>query len=139
MQLGLVVKREGSYRPLSPLFATFVKRQPLPNILRAGPLRFDLRQHQVYVSDQAVDLSPSQYVALRLLTEQAGRLVSYEELAREIWPDEHYQESGRIKGLVSKLRNSLGPAGEHIENRRGLGYVLGLPSEQQVGVIASLA
>jgi len=133
MQLGLVVEEKGRYRPFSPLFATFVSRQPMSSILRAGSLRFDLAQRQVYVNDLPVDLSPSQYVALRFMVENLGQSVSYEELERELWPGELYQGPERIKGLISKLRTALGPAGEYIENRRGYGYVLGLPPEQQVG------
>lgn len=133
MQLGLVVEEEGRYRPFTPLFAAFVSRQPLSSVLRAGTLRFDLALRQVYVNDLPVDLSPSQYVALRFMVENLGQSVSYEELERELWPGELYQGPERIKGLISKLRTALGPAGECIENRRGFGYVLGLPPEQQVG------
>lgn len=136
-QLGLVVEEEGHYRPFSPLFTIFVSRQSLPNILRAGPLRFDLHQRQVSVDDRPVDLSPSQYVVLRLMVERAGQLLLYEELEKEIWPGELYQGPERIKGLISKLRSALGPAGECIENRRGFGYVLELPLEQQISGIAS--
>jgi hypothetical protein len=134
IQIGLVVEEERYYRPFSPLFATFVNRQPLPNVLRAGPLRFDLHQRQVYVDDCPVDLSPSQYVALRFMIERPGRLAPYEELEQEIWPGELYQGPERIKGLISKLRTALGPAGEYIENRRGFGYVLILPEHQVSGV-----
>lgn len=137
IQLGLVVQEGERYQPFSPLFTIFVSRQSLPNILRAGPLRFDLHQRQVSVDDRPVDLSPSQYVALRSMVERAGQLVSYEELEKEIWPGELYQGPERIKGLISKLRSALGPAGECIGNRRGFGYVLELPPEQQVSSIAS--
>lgn len=129
IQLALVVEEKRRYQPFSPLFAAFVKRQSLPSILRAGPLRFDLPQRQVYVNDLPVDLSPSQYVALRLMAESLGQLVLYEELEQEIWPEEFYQGPERVKGLISKLRTALGPAGEYIENRRGLGYVLNFPEQ----------
>jgi len=137
IQLGLVVEESGCCRPFSPLFAVFVSRQSLPDILRAGPLRFDLRQRQVSVGDHPVDLSPSQYVALRFMVERLGQLVSYEELEQEIWPGEVYQGPERIKGLISKLRTALGLAGEYIGNRRGFGYVLEPPLEQQVHGVAS--
>lgn len=127
IQLSLVVEEQGHYRPFSPLFATFVKRQPLPNILRVGPLHLDLRQHQAYIAGHPVDLSPSQYVALRFMVERPGQIVLYEEMDKEIWPGELYQGPGRIKGLISKLRTTLGSAGEYIENRRGFGYMLQPP------------
>lgn len=139
IQLGLVVEERGYYRPFSPLFAVFISRQSLPDVLRAGPLRFDLRQRQVSVNDHPIDLSPSQYVALRLMVERSGQLVSYEELEQEIWPEEVYQGPERIKGLISKLRTALGLVGEYIGNRRGFGYVLELPPEHPVAGVASSA
>jgi DNA-binding response OmpR family regulator len=71
------------------------------------------------------------------MIERAGQLVSYEELEKEIWPGELYEGPERIKGLISKLRSALGPAGECIENRRGFGYVLELPPEQQISSVTS--
>jgi len=127
IELGLVVGKEELYRPFSPLFTTFVRRQQLPNILRSGPLRFDLRQRQVYVDDRPLDLTPSQYLALRLMVERSGQLVLYEDLEQEIWPKEQYQGPARVKGLISKLRTALGPVGENIKNRRGFGYMLKMP------------
>ena len=119
IKLGLVVEQGGQYQIFSPLFETFVRD-------RAGLLRLDLPQRQVYVSGRAIDLTPSHYAALRLLAAHPGRLVSYKELAQEVWPGECYEGSERTKVRVSKLRERLGPAGKCIENRRGFGYVLEL-------------
>ena len=117
--MGLVVEHGGQNQIYSTLLETFVRD-------RAGLLRLDLPQRQVYVSGRAIDLTPSHYAALRLLAAHPGRLVSYKELAQEVWPGECYEGSERTKVLVSKLRERLGPAGKCIENRRGFGYVLEL-------------
>ncbi|MBN1814465.1 MAG: winged helix-turn-helix transcriptional regulator, partial [Anaerolineae bacterium] len=116
---GLVVERGGQHQIFSPLFETFVRD-------RAGLLRLDLPQRQVYVAGRAIDLTPSQYAVLRLLAAHPGQLVSYEELAQEVWPGEYYEGPERTKVLVSKLRERLGPAGTCVQNRRGFGYVLEL-------------
>ena len=71
------------------------------------PFRLDLSNEQLWREDQLVPLRPKAFAVLCCLVEQAGRLVTKEELLKSVWPDIHVSH-GLLKGYIRDLRDILG-------------------------------
>jgi two-component system KDP operon response regulator KdpE len=98
----------------------------------SGPLRMDLLRREVTVAGVAVRLTPTEYELLRMLVQNAGRIVTHGQLLREVWGPLIKKETNYvhvyITGLRKKIeRNPQSP--ELILTQPGVGYRLSvLPS-----------
>jgi DNA-binding response OmpR family regulator len=63
---------------------------------------------------------------LTRLMQQAGRVVTNEELWRVGWADEPYNTDQQLKSSIKSLRRALGDDADCIVNRRGVGYMFQL-------------
>ena len=94
-------------------------------VFRLGELIINYEKRLVTISDSAVDLTQTEYNILALLSEHAGKMMTYASIIREIWG---YRDSGSIKKLqvnMANIRKKLGTKpGEYayIVNELGVGY-----------------
>lgn len=102
------------------------RRHPgsLPRKITEGPLEVDLKQRQVRVHGQPVELAKKEYELLELFVRHVGYLLTYDELLEEVWGDEAESERRYIHVYVNKLRKKIEiPAGCHfIQNESKIGY-----------------
>jgi TolB-like protein/DNA-binding winged helix-turn-helix (wHTH) protein/Tfp pilus assembly protein PilF len=85
----------------------------------------DLFQGCLRFRDQAVDLRPKSFDVLRHLLENAGRLISKDELVKAIWPG-IYVEEDALTHCVSEVRRAIGDSERRIIKtvpRRGYLFV----------------
>ena len=99
-----------------------------------GALTIDYAHRQVTVDGQAVKLTLTEYELLRVLSLNAGRVVAYDSLLRQVWGERHSTDAQLVRNFVKKLRHKLGndaasPA--WIRNERGVGYRMSRPGELQ--------
>ena len=97
-----------------------------------GTLAIDYEQRQVTVGDRPLKLTRTEYEILRVLSLNAGRVVTYERLLRQVWGKRDPTESHLVRNFVKKVRRKLGddPSGSAwILNERGLGYRMPKPGE----------
>lgn len=86
--------------------------------------RLDLSNQQLWRDGRAVLLRPKTFAVLRYLVEHAGRLVTREELIKDVWRDTHGAEKGP-KRCILELRAALGDQAadpQFIETVGRLGY-----------------
>ena len=103
---------------------------PEPFILKGLTIYY--QERRVTVADREVRLTATEYELLRVLSVNAGRLVTYDELLRQVWRLSHSGSSERVRTLVKMLRRKLGdvPAKPtYILTERGVGYRMARPSE----------
>ena len=96
-------------------------------------LSIDYLERRVTVANREVRLTATEYELLRVLSVNAGRLVTYDELLRQVWRLPHTGSSERVRTLVKTLRRKLGdvPAKPtYILTERGVGYRMPRPSER---------
>jgi len=98
------------------------------------PFRLDSVNEQLWRDHQLVPLRPKAFAVLRCLVEQAGRLVTKEEVLKAVWPGTRVSE-GLLKGYIRDLRDILGDDSHHprfIETipRRGHRFVGHVASSQ---------
>ena len=99
------------------------RKGPEPFIL--GDLVIDYGRRRVSVAGRPVRLTVTEYELLRLLSINAGRVLTYESLLRRVWGERDTGNSEPVRNFMRKLRAKLGdPAAQpaYIVNERGLGY-----------------
>lgn len=93
-------------------------------IYKFGTFRLDSAERSLRRGEELVPLTAKVFDLLLYLVGNAGRLVTKEELMREIWPDAFVEENNLTVNM-SALRKSLsegGRGGSHIETVSGRGY-----------------
>ena len=94
-------------------------------VLEAGDVRVDLDRRLVTRGDQAVDLTVKEFELLRVLLENAGRLVRREALMSEVWDANWWGSTKTLDVHVSSLRRKLGDepsTPRYIHTIRGVGF-----------------
>jgi two-component system KDP operon response regulator KdpE len=98
-----------------------------PAEIVAGALRIDIARHKVEVEGVEVKLSRKEFEVLRMLAQNAGRIVTHGQLLREVWGPAQEHETHYLRVYIGHLRQKLGddPARPRfILNEPGVGYRL---------------
>ena len=105
-------------------------RDPQPFVL--GDLAVHYERRAVTVAGAAVDLTPTEFELLRVLSLNAGRVVHFDTLLRRIWADRDGADANVVRMFVRNLRRKLGDNADDprwIFNQRGVGYRMAKPGE----------
>ncbi len=100
---------------------------PEPFVLGELAIRYD-RRH-VSVAGEQVQLTPTEYELLRVLSVNAGRVVTHESLLRQAWRggDQRPPDPKLVRAVIKRLRRKLGDDAanpEYVRNERGVGYFM---------------
>ena len=94
-------------------------------VLVFGELRIDLVRRQVYLGDQEVHLTPTEYDLLKLLATHAGRVLTHTQILREVWGTAYERDTQTLRVFIGQLRRKLNddPTKPHfILTEPGVGY-----------------
>lgn len=92
------------------------------SILTCGELTVNCREMKVYRKEQEVALSKKELQLLIYLLENAGRIVSKENILEHIWDvDGQFIDENTVTVNISRLKNKLET--DAVSNVRGLGYI----------------
>lgn len=97
------------------------------SVLSTGDLKVDFSRREVFISDKAVHLTPTEYKLLTLLARSPGKVVSQETLLREVWGPGHSKRSHYLRVYMGNIRQKLEekPARpRYIITEPGVGYRL---------------
>lgn len=92
------------------------------DLVRIGPVRIDRASHEVFVDNERVDLTPTEYKLLLTLSERRGRVLARRLLLETVWEAAPDIQTRTVDMHVQRLRTKLGSAGDMIETVRGFGY-----------------
>ncbi|MFF4439960.1 winged helix-turn-helix domain-containing protein [Streptomyces sp. NPDC001621] len=111
---------------LARLRALSRRRPDCSDRLRVGDLVLDAGQQRAWRADTELDLSRREFDVLRVLMENAGRVVTRLHLLDEVWDGETDLRSNAIDVHVSKVRAKVDRAFGRttITTLRGRGYRL---------------
>jgi two-component system KDP operon response regulator KdpE len=104
------------------------------SVLSMGPLRIDLAAKAVYRDGVAVRLTATQWRLLEVLARQAGRLVTSQQLLREVWGPNHAEHGHYLRIYIRQLRQRLEAEPSqprHLLNETGIGYRLLLSDQPE--------
>jgi len=95
-------------------------------IFQSGRLSVDLVKRHVRLDGAEVHLSPKEYSLLRFLVAHAGKVVTHQQLLREVWGPAHVEDVQYLRVLMRQLRQKLeGKEGPNIlMTEQGIGYRL---------------
>jgi two-component system KDP operon response regulator KdpE len=121
------------------------RRHALPaqeeTLFSVGPLSVDLTRRHVTHNGEPVKLTPTEYALLRLLVENAGKVLTHRQLLREVWGPEYVDETHYLRVYMAQLRQKLetDPARPRILlTEPGVGYRLATPDTYEPGPSADL-
>lgn len=111
---------------------------------RFGPFQLDVRERRLSRGDEVIPLRLKVFDTLLVLVENAGRLVTKQELLDAVWPETTVEENN-LNHNVSVLRKALGEKAtgqQYIETVPRVGYRFAAPVDAavpQTGVSAAAA
>lgn len=91
-------------------------------ILEHAALRLDPAAHTVEFDGRPIEISPREFAVLRLLLENAGRVLSRERLEEALYGWNTDVESNTVEVYIHHLRKKFGA--ELIRTIRGVGYMV---------------
>jgi two-component system KDP operon response regulator KdpE len=101
-------------------------------VFQSGRLVVDLARRVVTVDGREVKLTPREYDLLRVLVTHAGKVMTHQQLLREVWGPASLYETHYLRVYIAQLRQKIehDPARPcHILTEPGVGYRLRLLDE----------
>lgn len=97
------------------------------SVVRAGPLTIDLGSRIVMLNERRVALTPKEYRLLQMLAQNAGKVVTHQQLIHGVWGANETTNPQYLRIFMRKLRRKI----EAVPNRPriiltelGVGYRL---------------
>lgn len=89
-------------------------------------LRLNIQTHECLLDGKVVSLTPTEFSILQVLLENAGNVVSIEDLFHAVWKDEYYSKNSstitvHIRHLREKLKDTSDTP-QYIKTIWGVGY-----------------
>ena len=107
-----------------------LRRQGEPELFVLGDLSIEYEQRLVTVAARPLELTATEYELLRVLSVNAGRVVSYDSLIRQVWDGPDSGDTDRVRTFVKQVRRKLGDdpgRPSYIQNVHGVGYRMAKP------------
>src|ERR1700688_229835 len=76
-------------------------------VMKFGPLSIDFAARAVFINDRRVTLTPKEYRLLQILAQHSGNVVTHQFLLREVWGNEHIDDTHYLRIFVRKLRRKI--------------------------------
>ncbi len=109
-----------------------LRRHEGPEWFRLGDLAIDYEHREVQVAGSPVEMTVTEYELLRILSINAGRVVTAETLLRQVWGDRDSSDHALLRTFVKKLRRKLGDNAKkpvYIFTARAVGYRMAKPEQ----------
>jgi DNA-binding response OmpR family regulator len=88
-------------------------------------VRIDVESHRAWMGDDELQLTAKEFDLLRVLVRDAGRVVTREQLMREVWDTTWWSSTKTLDMHISWLRKKLGDDAanpRYISTVRGVGF-----------------
>ena len=124
-------------KPFSPTELTArvgaaLRRRMEPATFVLDELAIHYEQRRVTVAGRLVTLTATEYELLRVLSLNAGQVVKYDSLLRQVWGRPASGDSEVVRSFVKNLRRKLGDGAAspaYVVTERGVGYRMPAPGD----------
>lgn len=96
-------------------------------VLHIGALEMDLTRREVRLEGRPLDLTPTEFRLLAVLSRHAGEALSREELASQVWGDDRLRSGSALRRYIWLVRRKIEADPENpsrLVTVRGYGYRL---------------
>ncbi|MCP4363309.1 MAG: response regulator [Chloroflexi bacterium] len=96
-------------------------------VFTSGELTIDLTRRLVQISDEAIQLTPTEYDLLKLMVTHAGKVLTHQQILRQVWGIGYGNDLHLLRVNISNLRRKIEPDPArpiHILTEPGVGYRL---------------
>jgi two-component system KDP operon response regulator KdpE len=90
--------------------------------IQIGDLIIDLEARRVFIGEEDLHLTRTEYAILAELTHRLDAIVTHDELLTEVWGPEYRGSSHYLHTYLGRLRKKLGDYSELLETVPGMGY-----------------
>ena len=123
-----VTKPFGQEELLARVRAFLRRSYAVPNALnekiQIGELRIDLEERRVFIGENDLHLTRTEYAILAELARHMDAIVTHDELITEVWGLEYRGSNHYLHNYLGRLRKKLGDYGSLLETVPGMGYNL---------------
>ncbi len=105
--------------------------KPQEAVFRYKDMIIDFTSRRVTVHDQELKLTSTEYKMLSYISQNAGRVVTPDQLLNNIWGEEYVGAAHLLQVNIARLRKKLGDNAkkpDYILTRPGIGYIMSKPS-----------
>lgn len=103
-----------------------IPQSPEP-VYKVDGLEVDLEHRRVFVQGNEVQLTPTEYDLLRLLVTHAGKVLTHNQILRQMWGPAYMEQPHLLRVNISNLRRKVEPEPNrprYILTELGVGYRL---------------
>ena len=97
------------------------------NIIRIGEIEIHKDSYEVYFNNELIDLSTREFQLFLYLCENAGQVLSREQIFNSVWGSE-FGDIGTVAVNIKSLRDKVDKENKYIKTIWGVGYKLVKPS-----------
>lgn len=99
-------------------------------VMQCGDLSIDFVQRRVMVGEREIRLTPTEYELIKLLAQNAGRVMTHQQLLKAVWGQSYTEDTHYIRVFIGQLRRKIEPdptQPRYIVTESGVGYRLLCP------------
>ena len=103
-----------------------IPQSPEP-VYKVDGLEVDLEYRRVFVQGKEIQLTATEYDLLRLLVKHAGKVLTHNQILRQIWGPAYMEQPHLLRVNISNLRRKIEPEPnrpQYILTELGVGYRL---------------
>ncbi|WP_420906111.1 response regulator [Candidatus Magnetaquiglobus chichijimensis] len=76
-------------------------------ILKVGPLYLDPERREVRIEGQPITLTPIEYRLLLLMARNAGRVLTHQQILKEVWGPHYTHQTHTLRVFMAQLRRKV--------------------------------
>jgi two-component system KDP operon response regulator KdpE len=103
---------------------TYVSAKTNDTKIQIGELIIDLDARRVFVGENDLHLTHTEYAILAELAHRLDAIVTHDELLSQVWGPEYRGSNHYLHTYLGRLRKKMGEYGELLETVPGMGYNL---------------
>lgn len=95
-------------------------------VLSHSSVSLQLDNSTLEYQGQVIELTRNEFLIMKCLMKQPGKIVSREDLMQALWNDDQFVDDNTLTVNVNRLRRKLAGVGveEFISTRKGMGYII---------------
>jgi two-component system phosphate regulon response regulator PhoB len=93
-------------------------------VLEIGDIRLDVAGHLLFLKEEEIPLTATEFRLLTILMERRNRVQTRESLLTDVWRYSEDVDSRTVDTHIRRLRRKLGSEADRIETVVGVGYRL---------------